>query len=316
MPNPSLKADAAEILEFFQELPAELRLDRHRAEWTRHVYHYTDVTNVPGILMSGRLLSRARCEAEKVDFHDAADREVIAQSKAAHQYVRLYFRPCTPTQYHMEGIKPLSERRNKAHCPVPVFFVFDARCLLPIKGVEFSNGNIARGYYEIGDSIEFLQSVPFESVYHTGVIPAEQRSQVTFHRCAEVLARDSLGLECLQEIVCRSGPERQTLLSLLGSDRGRWESQIRLEKPNEGLFNKRGAYVTDVTLKDRDLTIRTSAWLGDFTFDLQVVRMPGGEAVRRERQCDVASRVGSIDGSRARPRQGASGDDWGRHSPT
>jgi len=285
-----LKPDADQIRAFLADLPKELRLDPRRAVWARHAYHYTDVTNAAKVLLGGALLSRARCGREGVAFRDAANQEVISQSSKAHGYVRLYFRPRTPTQYRMEGIQPADKIVNGAHCPVPVFFLFDARELFVRRGVGFSDGSLARrSGYRTGGSAEFLQSIPFDAVYHDWSIPPEQRNEIVFRRHAEVLVRDRLELDCLREIVCRSGAERVTLLSLLGSGVGDWSDRIRVERPDEVLFFKRGLYVMGLTLIGRTLTIRINPWPGQFTYRMKLWDGQSGRLLRDEERPVVFS---------------------------
>jgi hypothetical protein len=54
---------------------------------------------------------------------DNASRNVMANTDPyVRDFVRLYFRPQTPTQYRNEGIRPKNMRELESHCPVPVFF--------------------------------------------------------------------------------------------------------------------------------------------------------------------------------------------------
>ena len=57
-------------------------------------------------------------------------------------------------------------------------------------------------------------------------MPDEMKEELKFRRHAEVLAEDELDLEGLREIVCRTGPERDTLLDLLGPEAERWDEMI------------------------------------------------------------------------------------------
>ena len=74
--------------------------------WPKFAYHYTDVTNAVSILSSGKLYSRVKAGAKGVMENDNASRQVIDMTETrATSYVRFYFRPLTPTQYHNEGVR-------------------------------------------------------------------------------------------------------------------------------------------------------------------------------------------------------------------
>ena len=97
--------------------------------WPKYAYHYTDVTNAVSILSSGKLYSRVKAGAKGVMENDNASRQVIDMTETrATSYVRFYFRPLTPTQYHNEGYKHRQIRYDgdiNANVPVPVFLLFD-----------------------------------------------------------------------------------------------------------------------------------------------------------------------------------------------
>jgi len=52
-------------------------------------------------------------------------------------------------------------------------------------------------------------------VYHEGWMKEEEKSQIKFHRHAEVIVPEELGLDALQRVWCRSEAEYQTLLHFL-----------------------------------------------------------------------------------------------------
>ena len=282
------KRDAAAIAEFVHGLPKELHLGARRAWWTQRIFRFDDVRNVASILRRGAILSRERCDLAGVEYHDAANREIIDVTEYAHSYVRLYFRPLTPTQYRMEGIKARAEvTATREHCPVPVFLLFEATKLLSTEGILFSNGSVARrGRYEIGDSVEFLRSIPFAVVYHEGTISGGQaeKSEIVFRRHAEVLIRDELPLDALHRVVCRTGPERDTLLYLLGDDAGRFEDIIQIAPPGIALFYRRGMFVEGYRLINGRLYFQMPVRAHSYATVLRVFDPnTGREIARRER---------------------------------
>lgn len=186
---------------------------------------------------------------------------VIENTAPAHtRYARLYFRPRTPTQYCNEGIRPFHARwrpnndPRPAHCPVPVFFCFDAIQVLGQDNTEFSDGNMGASRAIHAKTREFFQSIPFEYVYHQGA--KGYNETVKFHRHAEVLVPDALPLvPALRMIACRSFAEMQMLLYLLPPDlRDEWRSKIRLGM--EGLFERQWTYVETVTALGGKVTFK------------------------------------------------------------
>ncbi len=209
--------------------------------WPRYVYHFTDVHNAASILQSGYLFSRAEAERRGLMRVDNASPEIIQQTRPAHlKYARLYFRPRTPTQYRNEGIRPLGQRElGGAHCPIPVYFCFEAWAVLAQDNTEFSNGNMGSPRASHSGERDFFLSIPFHLVFHHRWFKPEERDDIIFRRNAEVLVPDRLPLDpTLKFIVCRSTAERHTLLTLLPADlRRQWAPRIRLGEG--GLFERR-----------------------------------------------------------------------------
>jgi len=178
---------------------------------------------------------------------DNASPQIIAQTRTQHlRYVRLYFRPRTPTQYRNEGIRPRDQRQlGGAHCPIPVYFCFDALAVLAQDDTEFSDGNMGSDLAQHSGEREFFLNIPFNLVFHHGAIPPNAVQEVVFRRNAEVLVPDKLALKPgLKFVACRSAAERQTLLHLLPVQlRRTWASTIRLGE--QGLFERRWTYVEE-----------------------------------------------------------------------
>jgi hypothetical protein len=230
--------------------------------WPRHVYHFTDVHNAVSIIQSGCLYSRDEAVRRGLMKVDNASSKIIDQTRPEHlRYARLYFRPRTPTQYRNEGIRPTSQRKlGGAHCPIPVYFCFDAWTVLSRADTEFSNGNMGSSRAAHSGERDFFLSIPFHLVFHNRAIPhalslGEKRA-VIFHRNAGVLVPNSLTLDpALRFIACRSVAERQTLLHLLPVNlRGKWAPRIRLGE--RGLFERKWTYVEEVVIVDDEVIFR------------------------------------------------------------
>lgn len=226
--------------------------------WPRYVYHFTDVRNAVQILRHGYLYSRAEANRLGLMETDNASPDVIQQTSATHfQFARLYFRPRTPTQYANEGIRPRSQRElGGAHCPMPVFFCFDALTVLAQDETFFSDGNMGSARSTFSNTRDFFLRIPFDLVYHNRRFAPQERNEIIYHRHAEVLVPERLALEpALRFIACRSVAERQTLLNLLPVGlANRWNSRIRLGISE--LFERRWTYVEEVVVIDDRITFR------------------------------------------------------------
>jgi hypothetical protein len=219
----------------------------YRQNWPPRLFRHEPVENAAVILRAGRLLCRnaARGLAPK----DIADKGVIATRDESHKYARLYFRPKTPTQYHIEGIRKPSEYYHgdpDAHAAILVILIFRIEGLLMTAGVRFSDGNMQSGVTALFSTDEEFRNLPFEMIYHVG--PVEVGSDITRCRCAEVLVPDELILDDrLQAVLCRSPAERATLLHMLGDAAENWSPIIRVYT-EPGIFENRYAYVDSVAV--------------------------------------------------------------------
>ena len=241
------KADAAEIVEHMQQLPSSLGLDRNRCFWPHWLFRSDHVENAAEILNSGRLLSRAAAERGNLIRVDSGSPHYVGQLSRRHRnLVRLYFRPRTPTQYRNEGIRPRGKIKYEAHMPVPVYLLFTSK-LLAEQGVSFTKGRLNEAA-EVGDSVEFLKSIDFGDVYHDRAVgrlgESERRPTILNARHSEVVVENELPLDKLKHIVCRSAPERETLLNLLSAKaRRRWLTRIHTDEGHRRLFEKQGTFV-------------------------------------------------------------------------
>jgi len=238
-----------EIRHHIEEWSGQLG-DRHW--WPHYLYHFTDVCNAASIIKTGYLYSRAEAQRLQLMQVDSASPEVISGTRAEHlEYVRLYFRPRTPTQFDNEGIRPLGKRKlGGAHCPIPIYLCFDALTVLADDETQFSDGNMGSGRATHSGERDFFLEIPFRLVFHHGPFGQDLRDEVVFRRHAEVLVPHSLPLNArLRFIAARSAAERQTLLHLLPPRvRDTWAPRIRLGE--QALFERRWTYVEGVTVVD------------------------------------------------------------------
>jgi len=215
----------------------------YRSTWPRYLFRHEEISNVVRLLQAGCLLSRSAASG----FRDVAAGDVLATDQRAHSYARLYFRPTTPTQFRIEGVRRPDEIWHSAHAPVLVMLVFDSISILSSEGTSFSNGNMQNAFSQWGDSLEFFSSIPFEDVYHVGAFAPSQRDSIVRARCAEVLAVSPLQLRPhLRAVVCRSSAERAYLVDLLGGAIGLSLNRLIVKQTEPAIFENKWAYVDTV----------------------------------------------------------------------
>jgi hypothetical protein len=278
-----MKADYDEFRQFLTGLPKQLSLDRIRSHWTKYAFHFTDVRNAAKILSDDQILSRASLQSGS--FIDVASPIVISHTdREVSDYVRLYFRPRTPTQFRSEGIRPFDKLWEGSHCPVPVFFLFDLVNLLIRDDCLFSDGNLAKlGYDSLCSTAADLGSFAFDKIYHVTWVSNEEREDIVSHRNAEIVIPGSLDLSALKWIYCRSAAERETLLYLLPpkiSDR--WSSRIAIET-TATLFYRKWVFVETVQLNEKGIEINFSPDPEHpGPFELTVIRKTNGKREHRK----------------------------------
>lgn len=221
--------------------------------WPRYAYHYTDLINAVSILTSGHLYSRIQADSKGLMRNDNASRQVIDMtSSRATSYVRFYFRPLTPTQYHNEGYKHPAIRYcgdENANVPVPIFFLFDLEKLLSRKETCFSALTQAGHGNPLQSGEEAFAALPFEQIYSSG---AADRDTLKY-RHAELLFPVEYPIdESLRCIYCRNECERATFLNYLRLESpsafAHYQNSIRVA--GDGLFQRNGLFVESVSLHD------------------------------------------------------------------
>ena len=160
------KPDAPKISQFLTNLKKEDWLGTARSWWPDYLFHYTDILNAAKILMTGALLSRNEASKLRLMRIDNASQDIIADTDdELKNYVRLYFRPRTPTQYNNEGFRPVTARSRQSHCPVPIYFLFYSEPILSRADSQFTYGNL-KSARETFNSASDFEKIPFQSVYH------------------------------------------------------------------------------------------------------------------------------------------------------
>jgi hypothetical protein len=228
---------------------------KYRAKWPKYLFRHEPVENAARILSSGVIQSRSG--AQGIDHADIAPQGIIQNRNAAHDSVRLYFRPLNPTQFHVEGIKQDTDPKlaNNAHAPILVMFVLKASSVLSLEGVEFSNGNMQRQNTQKGSSEEFFKTIDFENVYHEGAFRPEDKEVVLNARCTEVLTPSPLDLaHHLSFVFCRSEAEKRTLLFLTNQIDATLKNKIRTYS-EPGVFQHTYTFVRRVDVSSTSIII-------------------------------------------------------------
>jgi len=217
MPPIPRKADEAEIIGFLREL-RERPFLRYgpKSRWSHHVFHHASLGNAVSILEGGAIYSRNRLAELDIVHQESAALDVIERTEPwVQDHVRFYFRPRTPTQYRMEGIRPRGHRWRDAHCPVPIFFVFDIDDILTREATKFSEGGLAGFDPVFGGSARELKALPFEDIYHDGYYDTDTFPRRTYRKNAEVIVPEKVDVEHACGVYCRSDAEKHTLLNSL-----------------------------------------------------------------------------------------------------
>lgn len=251
------KPDAQEFLAFLDELKQAPWIG-NRKWWVDFLFHFTDIKNAVSVLNSGFLFSRDEVERRRIGFTDSASSEIIDRTDATlTDYVRFYFRPRTPTQYRNEGFRPLNQLFQGAHCPVPIYFLFDIREIISLNDTRFSSGSLARREHNLFTTADKFTQLPFRNIYHNTSFSPENRERIINARHAEVIYPKRISLDYLKYICCRSQAEYETLYNLLSPSPvvwNRWKSKVRIRHPHL-LFHKRWLHVEEVGLKKESIDI-------------------------------------------------------------
>lgn len=252
--------------------------------WHRFIFHFSDISNVTSILENGKIYSRNKAIELCLMQNDNANDEVISNTGLnAKDFVRFYFGTGTPTQFHNEGFLPQNKIKNNAHCPLPVFLLFDFVKLLSREDSHFSSGNIAATDAGIYTDIAALNSLEFEYIYHRGYIQEPLNTRhVVYCRHAEVLIPDSLDIYDYLSYVCvRSEAEKETLIHSLPSEVNTYLKDKLLVRTN-GLFEPRRLYVESVKFSDRRIEIVFSKSTEDrYTMNTTIINHDSGATRER-----------------------------------
>ena len=255
----------------------------YRNKWPKYLFHHASLSNATSILNAGALLSRH--DAANLVHDDVAPAKVIASRSDAHEFARLYFRPRTPTQYQVEGIRKADEcylGDSSNHVPVLYMFLFSAESVLTLDETQFSNGNMQSPQTKFDGTENFFESIPFGKVFHEGSFDQIEREVILKARCAEVLAKSPLSLTGhLKFVLCRSEAERHTLLDSHPQADAALKARIRTFT-EVGIFQSQYTYIKGVDLLANSCLIQFAPRRDGKEIECEVlVKNSDGHVIRR-----------------------------------
>lgn len=268
-------ASFGEVLSELRNSKSLIGLNRDKKKvWTSFCFHFTNLNNAVSILQNGMLVSRNKALESGIMENENASIDVISQTDEEwKQYVRLYFRPRTPTQYNNEGFRSKSNLGSlQAHCPFPVFFLFNLEETLQKPNCYFTKNSLAKsGKNELLQTPQQFSELPFSKIYHEGPFESHDRDEIVACRHAEIVVFDELKLdEALKFIIVRSLAEKNTFLSLLGpTEKEMYADKVRVDK-KQIVFFSLWTYVSKAELSSDKVILTFNNGLGDKTFDLKI----------------------------------------------
>ena len=277
------KPDAQKILDVLDGLKRQAWLG-DRKVWVDYLFHFTRLENAASVLENGFLYSRTELERQNIAFSDSASSQVIQHTNTEFaDQVRFYFRPLTPTTYHMEGFRPVGKRFHDAHSPMPVYLLFDIREIVSHNETRFSNGNLASEYSSLFISGDDFAQLPFNDIYHEGPPHYEERRYITRTKQAEIIYPKKILLDHLKYVYCRSQAEKETLKNLLTPALWlEWGSKVLVPRNPRELFQMHCLHVSEVALAKESIsfdlhTPTEPAWCGPFSVKVTVIDRTNGQ---------------------------------------
>jgi hypothetical protein len=210
------------------------------AIWMGYGYHFTDLNNIPSILQNNVIYSRRDAESQRLIASEVGDAEILSRTAAdIQEYVRFYWRPRTPMLYGIEGIRASDQYLYKGRCAIPVYLCVPLAELFVNPTVRFSDRNAASPYVNFGSTLEFIQGIPFEKVFHDRVFAPSDRDEIIARRQAEIQVHHSFQLTPNTFILVRSPAELSMLREKLPATiYGMWNNRIRISTRVPAFFKR------------------------------------------------------------------------------
>jgi len=257
------KRDSRAFRRYLEDLREEPWLGA-RYWWPYFLFYFGDVHEIAATLKGDYLYSPAHKQSVLKP----------ARKERWNYNVRLYFRPRTPDLFMNEGVRP-ADKRGEAHCPVPVYLLFDIESVLTHPDTRFSEGDVTQRNKTYKAASAF-RDMPFDVIYHDSWFRNDERDEVMSARRAQVIMPTKLSLDYLSQIWCRSTAEYDTLRCLLPDDVWmRWKDKVST-RTDHNLFNRKNTYVDEAILLADSARFRfnpcegKSADCGTFTVKIEV----------------------------------------------
>lgn len=250
----------SQVVQFLYEGVINTGLPKYqRMSWVRYCYHYSNISNIVSILESGKLYSRNKAINQNIMITDNASEQVIVGTNVdIKNYVRFYFRPKTPTQYNNEGIR--NQRTMtvlNAHCPIPVFLLFNLDKVLTEQDCFFCDHSLAiNGEHKLYSTPTELAAFPFSRIYHDGSFPQERKREIISARQAEIVIMDEFDIDrYLTKIMVRSIAEKEYLIHSLSDEAfAKYGSLIQIDD-RKSLFFSKWIYLEQVKMDYQSIII-------------------------------------------------------------
>jgi len=283
------------FLKEFQSNQKSIFKNGYQNWWTQFIFHYNDINNIVSILDSGKLYSRNEAKNLNILKTDIANDDVISHTNAnVHDYARFYFGAKTPTLFRNEGLIPQNKIIDKAHCPVPIFLLFDFIKILSMDSILFSNGNMGANYPEIYEDINNLKKLEWKYIYHReSLYQVSNASHIIYCRNAEVLIKDELNIyDSLKWICVRSKADKDTLLHLLDET----TKEIIKDKikifTSDGLFHNKRLFINEVILKEKGINLNfANANNQEYTLNGIAKSLATGEVINKSQVFRINSDI-------------------------
>lgn len=192
------------------------KFSNYKQKWPSHLFRHEPLENAIAVLKAGVLTSRQDAVENNTLQNDIAPDNIIQNRDDAYSKVRLYFRPRTPTQYHIEGIRKPADFYMGKHAGFLVMLVFNSETVLTMESTQFSCGNMQSPYSNVYDGDDGFSNLDFTGTYHDEAYPNDDQKR---QRCAEVLAKSPLHIaDTLSAIVVRTDADVNTMKYLLNRE--------------------------------------------------------------------------------------------------
>jgi hypothetical protein len=219
-----------------------------RRKWPECLYHACQIEVAAEILRRGELLCRSRAQPLLCD---VANQGALWNNLAAHDYVRLYFRPRNQFHLKTEGIKSRADtHRVDPHMSIPVMLAFDAASVLALPESMFVPGNFAGTNRQPLSGDAAFDDLNFGQIYHESPISRDEMHAIQDARMSEVVVGKSLDLKHLVAVVTRTIHEERYLRSLLGPTVAGY--RFAVEK-HGSVFFRRAMFIREIYTQDGEL---------------------------------------------------------------